>query len=171
MATDLVNNGLPIHIGAALLGHFNLETTRGYVAVFDEDVIHHYQQYLERRRQMRPADEYRPATNEEWQEFELHFDKRKVELGNCGRPYGTPCAHEHSCIRCPMLHVHAHALPRLDLIETDLLTRRQRATDEHWLGEIEGIDLTLAHLARKRQQALRITNGAAIPVGPPTSQP
>ena len=29
LATDLVNNGLPIHIGAALLGHLNLETTRG----------------------------------------------------------------------------------------------------------------------------------------------
>jgi hypothetical protein len=28
----LVNHGLPIHIGAALLGHLNLETTRGYVA-------------------------------------------------------------------------------------------------------------------------------------------
>jgi integrase len=27
-ATDLVNNGLPIHIGAALLGHLNLDTTR-----------------------------------------------------------------------------------------------------------------------------------------------
>jgi integrase len=31
LATDLVNNGLPIHIGAALLGHLNLQTTRGYV--------------------------------------------------------------------------------------------------------------------------------------------
>jgi hypothetical protein len=30
-ATELVNNGLPIHIGAALLGHLSLETTRGYV--------------------------------------------------------------------------------------------------------------------------------------------
>ncbi|MEU9367201.1 site-specific integrase [Streptomyces avermitilis] len=34
-ATDLVNNGLPIHIGAALLGHLDIQTTRGYVAVFD----------------------------------------------------------------------------------------------------------------------------------------
>ncbi|WP_217902171.1 site-specific integrase [Rhodococcus sp. OK302] len=34
-ATDLVNSGLPIHIGAALLGHLDLETTRGYVAVFE----------------------------------------------------------------------------------------------------------------------------------------
>jgi site-specific recombinase XerD len=48
-ATELVNNGLPIHIGAALLGHLDIRTTRGYVAVFDEDVISHYQQFLARR--------------------------------------------------------------------------------------------------------------------------
>jgi hypothetical protein len=24
-------------------------------------------------------------------EFEEHFDKRRVELGSCGRPYGTAC--------------------------------------------------------------------------------
>jgi hypothetical protein len=34
---------------------------------------------------MRPAEEYRPATEQEWAEFEEHFDKRKVELGTCGR--------------------------------------------------------------------------------------
>jgi integrase len=49
-ATDLVNNGLPIHIRAALLGHLNIQTTRGYVTVFNEDVVRHYQEYLERRR-------------------------------------------------------------------------------------------------------------------------
>ncbi|WP_307680373.1 tyrosine-type recombinase/integrase [Streptomyces sp. V4I2] len=30
-ATDIVNGGLPIHIGAAFLGHLNLQTTQGYV--------------------------------------------------------------------------------------------------------------------------------------------
>ena len=55
LATELVNSGLPIHIGAALLGHLNLETTRGYVAVFNEDVIRHYQGFLDRRRQARPG--------------------------------------------------------------------------------------------------------------------
>jgi hypothetical protein len=29
--TELVNSGLPIHIGATLLGHLNIQTTRGYV--------------------------------------------------------------------------------------------------------------------------------------------
>ncbi|MDG5774002.1 tyrosine-type recombinase/integrase, partial [Mycolicibacterium fortuitum] len=89
-ATDLVNHGLPIHIGAALLGHLNLETTRGYVAVFEEDVVRHYQAHLQRRRAVRPTSEYRPVTDDEWTEFEEHFDKRKLELGNCGRPYATP---------------------------------------------------------------------------------
>ena len=95
LATDLVNSGLPIHIGAALLGHLNLQTTRGYVAVFNEDVIRHYQGFLARRRQARPVDEYRPITDPEWLGFEEHFDQRKVELGSCARPYGTPCQHEH----------------------------------------------------------------------------
>lgn len=150
--TDLVNNGLPIHIGAALLGHLDLETTRGYVAVFEEDVTRHYQAHLQRRRAMRPAEEYHPATAEEWAEFEAHFDKRKVELGSCGRPYATPCSHEHACIRCPMLHIDPKMIPRLTDIETDLIARRERADAEGWQGEIEGIDLTLTALRTKRDE-------------------
>jgi len=53
-ATDLVNHGLPIHIGAALLGHLDLQTTHGYVTVFNEDVIRHYQTHLASRRARRP---------------------------------------------------------------------------------------------------------------------
>jgi hypothetical protein len=43
-----------------------------------------------------PTEEYRPTSDQEWAEFEDHFDKRKVELGGCARPYGTPCSHEHA---------------------------------------------------------------------------
>ncbi|MGX1612579.1 tyrosine-type recombinase/integrase [Micromonospora chalcea] len=154
-ATDLVNGGVPIHIGAALLGHLSLQTTRGYVAVFDDTVVSHYQQYLQKRRAMRPADEYRDVTAAEWAEFDEHFDRRKVELGNCARPYGTPCQHEHACIRCPVLELSPGMLPRLNEIEDDLLGRRRRAEQERWLGEIEGIDLTLTFLAQKREEALR----------------
>jgi len=155
--TELVNNGLPIHIGAALLGHLSLQTTRGYVAVFNEDLIRHYQGFLDRRRQLRPAVEYRPPSDTEWTEFEEHFDKRKVELGTCGRPYGAPCAHEHACIRCPVLQVSPTMLPRLDEIESDLLIRRERAGAEGWHGEIEGIDLTLSFLRSKRTRTQRFT--------------
>jgi site-specific recombinase XerC len=169
-ATDLVNNGLPIHIGAMLLGHLDLQTTRGYVTVFNEDVVRHYQTHLERRRRDRPQREYRPATPEEWAEFEEHFDRRKVELGNCARPYGTPCSHEHPCIRCPMLHIAPDIDDRLAEIETDLDARRDRAIKEGWQGEIEGIDLTLNSLTSKRdyvrrRQRTMVTLGPTRPAG------
>lgn len=156
-ATDLVNNGLPIHIGAALLGHLNLDTTRGYVAVFEEDVTRHYQAHLERRRSLRPVEEYKAVSDEEWTEFETHFDKRKIELGSCGRPYATPCSHEHACIRCSMLRVDPKMVIRLNEIETDLQKRRQQAEVQGWLGEIEGIDLTLTFLRDKRDATERLT--------------
>ncbi len=166
-ATDLVNNGLPIHIGAALLGHLNVETTRGYVAVFEEDVVRHYQEFLDRRRARRPEGEYRDPTPEEWLDFNDHFDKRKVELGSCGRPYGIPCQHEHACVRCPMLSINPKMLPRLDELEADLAERRQRAADEGWHGEIEGIDLTLTYLRGKRTQAQRAAATGPVTLGMP----
>lgn len=161
-ATDLVNNGLPIHIGAALLGHLNLETTRGYVAVFEEDLVRHYQAFLDKRRSLRPSEEYRPATGAEWREFQQDFDKREVELGSCGRPYGTPCVHEHACVRCPMLHVSPTMIARLDELEADLISRRSRAHQEGWLGEIEGLDLTLSHLRGKRDQTRRLARATGL---------
>jgi integrase len=33
-ATEVVNGGLPLHIAAKLLGHLDLNTTKGYVAVY-----------------------------------------------------------------------------------------------------------------------------------------
>jgi hypothetical protein len=172
-ATELVNNGLPIHIGAALLGHLNLETTRGYVAVFNEHVIRHYQAHLQRRRKARPAAEYPDVADDEWDEFQAHFDKRKVELGSCGRPYATPCIHEHACVRCPLLNVDPKMLYRLDTIEADLTARQDRAEQEGWLGEIEGIELTLSALRAKRDDVngrLRRSHDLGIPAWAPSSE-
>lgn len=170
-ATEIVNGGLPIHIGAALLGHLNLQTTQGYVAVFAEDIVKHYQQFLNHRRAQRPEGEYGEVTPEEWTEFEEHFDKRKVELGNCARPYGSPCQHEHACIRCPMLQVNPKLLARLDELEKDLMLRHQRAMEEGWLGELEGIEQTLVFLRTKRDEAVRLTQRSPVHLGLPKPRP
>ncbi|WP_405443689.1 hypothetical protein OG373_39390 [Streptomyces avidinii] len=102
-------------------------------------------------------------------EFEEHFDKREVGLGNCARPYGSPCQHEHACIRCPMLQVNPKMLSRLAELEKDLLMRRKRAQAEQWLGEIEGIDLTLTFLRSKRSDAAR-TRREPVHLGLPLSR-
>jgi hypothetical protein len=95
--TEMVGSGLPLHIAAALLGHIDLETTRGYTALFTEDVIRRHQEFLARRRAERDSAEYRDVAPDEWADFEKHFQLRRVELGDCFRPYGTPCVHEHAC--------------------------------------------------------------------------
>lgn len=95
-STDIVGAGLPLHIAATLLGHLSLETTRGYTAVFPDQVLTAHQHFIESRRTKRPVGELRPATDTEWTEFEDHFLLRKVALGDCHRPYGTPCVHEHA---------------------------------------------------------------------------
>lgn len=57
-----------------------------------------------------------------------------------------------------MLHVDPRMIHRLNDIETDLEQRRQQAHEEGWLGEIEGINLTLAFLRRKRDEASRLVD-------------
>ena len=97
-ATDVVTGGLPVHIAAKVLGHANLATTQHYLAVFPDEMIRAYRTYIDKRRSIRPEAEYREPTNDEWAEFRQHFHERKLELGTCGRPYGTPCKHEHALL-------------------------------------------------------------------------
>jgi hypothetical protein len=55
-----------------------------------------------------------------------------------------------------MLQVNPKMLTRLDELETDLLDRRSRAEQEGWLGEIDGLDLTLNLLRQKRDETRRM---------------
>lgn len=155
-ATETVNGGLPIHIAAKLLGHLDLNTTQGYVAVYPQEVIHHYRRYVDQRRAGRPSEEYREPTDVEWQEFRDHFSLRKVALGTCERPYGTPCEHEHVCLRCPMLRMDPAQLPRLLDIEANTRERLDEAHRMQWLGEVAGLREGLRHITEKKQQAERL---------------
>ena len=66
-----------------------------------------------------------------------------------------------------MLAINPKMLPRLDEIEANLLARRARAEQETWLGEIEGLDLTLQFLRAKRQETKRLTRIAPVDLGMP----
>jgi len=95
-ATEAVTGGLPVHIAARLLGHATITTTQAYLAVFQDELVRAYRTFLDKRSATRPTEEYREPTDEEWHEFQQHFQIRKREHGACGRPYGTPCKHEHA---------------------------------------------------------------------------
>ncbi|MEU9891073.1 site-specific integrase [Sphaerisporangium sp. NPDC051011] len=166
-ATEAVAGGLPIHIAAKLLGHQDLNTTQTYAAVYQDDVFRHHAAFIARRRAERPGEEYREPTATEWAEFERHFTRRKVELGSCARPYGTPCRHEHACLRCPMLQPDPAQAMRLAEIINNLHERIREATERGWLGEVEGLQVSLAGARQKLQQMRKIrTQAATIPLSP-----
>ncbi|MGH3439467.1 MAG: tyrosine-type recombinase/integrase [Sciscionella sp.] len=169
-ATDAVTGGLPVHIAARLLGHQDLSTTQAYLAVFQDDLIRSYRAFLDHRRASRPEAEYREPTEDEWREFQRYFTLRKVALGTCGRPYGTPCRHEHSCIRCPMLRVDPRQRARLAEIIANLTERIEEAELHGWLGEKEGLGVSLqaaraklAMLDRYRTKTAQTTTEIGIP--------
>ena len=91
-------------------------------------------------------------TDEEWAEFLGHFERRKVAFGDCGRAYGTSCPHEHSCVRCPVLRIDPDQRSRLADIRDNLTARIAEAEREGWLGEAEGLRVSLAAARDKLAQ-------------------
>jgi integrase len=173
--TDAVLNGLPPHIAQVIAGHSDINVTMGYKAVYPEEAIQSHLAFLARRRALRPSEEYRVPTDEEWQEFLGHFERRKVSTGTCGRAFSTPCIHEHACIRCSMLWPDPAQRDRLAEIRDNLIARIAEAEREGWLGEVEGLRISLAgandklaQIDSRLQRRASITH-LGLPTFPPTA--
>lgn len=150
--TDAVLNGLPPHIAQIIAGHRDINVTMGYKAVYPDEAIQSHLAFLARRREQRPTEEYRAPSDEEWQEFLGHFERRKVSIGTCGRAFGSACVHEHACVRCPLLWPDTPQRQRLLEIRDNLTARIAEAEREGWLGEVEGLQVSLAGAQDKLAQ-------------------
>jgi hypothetical protein len=142
--TDAIMSGLPPHIAQVIAGHRDINVTLGYKATYPEEAIQAHLAFLARRRALRPTEEYRSPTDAEWQEFLSHFERRKVATGLCGRAFGTPCIHEHSCLRCALHWPDPAQRSRIAEIRDNLTARIAEAEHEGWLGEAEGLKISLA---------------------------
>jgi hypothetical protein len=132
--TDAILNGLPPHIAQVIAGHQDINVTLGYKAVYPDEAIQAHLAFLARRRSLRPSEEYRVPTDEEWSEFLGHFERRTVSIGTCARAFSTPCIHEHACVRCSMLWPDPNQRHRLVDIRDNLLDRIAEAEREGWLN-------------------------------------
>ncbi|MGW6426695.1 hypothetical protein ACWF82_28825 [Nocardia sp. NPDC055053] len=99
-----------------------------------------------------PGEEYRTPTDEEWDAFLSHFEKRKVSVGTCARAFSTPCVHEHACVRCSLLRPDPAQRARLEEIRDNLEARIIEAKREGWLGEVEGLHVSYAGVKDKLAQ-------------------
>ncbi len=121
-------------------------------AIYPDEAIQAHLAFLARRRALRPSDEYRVPTDQEWTEFLGHFERRKVSIGTCARAFSTPCIHEHACVRCSMLWPDPHQRNRLVDIRDNLIDRIAEAQREGWLGEVDGLRISLAGAEAKIAQ-------------------
>jgi integrase len=168
--TDAIMHGMPPHIAQLVAGHRDINTTMGYKAVYPDEVINGHRAFIARRRALRPSEEYRTPTDEEWDQFIGHFEHRKVSVGDCGRSYDTPCIHEHSCLRCPLLRPDPAARQRLAHIRDNLIARIAEAESHRWLGEAEGLKVSLSGARAKLAQMDQITarRDQTVQLGIPT---
>jgi hypothetical protein len=128
-------------------------------------VINGHRAFIARRRTTRPSDEYRTPTDEEWEEFLGHFERRRVASGDCGRAYGTGSVHEHSCLRCSLLRPDPAQRDRIVQIRDNLLDRIAEAEREGWRGEVEGLKVSLAGAEQKLAQ---VDERSTVDLGLPT---
>jgi integrase len=156
--TDAIMNGLPPHIAQIIAGHRDINVTLGYKAVYPDEAIQAHLAFLARRRALRPTEEYRTPTDAEWEQFLGHFERRKVATGTCGRAFATPCIHEHSCLRCALHWPDPAQRNRIAEIRDNLTARIAEAGREGWLGEAEGLKISLAGAEDKLAQIDRRTS-------------
>nr|WP_232546306.1 site-specific integrase [Streptomyces antimycoticus] len=168
--TDAILSGLPPHIAQIIAGHHSINTTMRYNAVYPMAAIEAHRAFIARRRTLRPSEEYRVPTDEEWDSFLGHFERRKLSLGVCGRAYGSDCIHEHACVRCTMLRVDPTERPRLEEIRDNLIARIAEAEREGWLGEVDGLNVSLAAAEEKLAQldAQESRRSSTVHLGMPT---
>ena len=139
--TELVSTGLPLHIAATLLGHLSLDTTRGYTAVFPEEVIAAHQA-VHRTPPTRSAQtaRLRPPTARSGPSSKSTSCSARSPSASCHRPYGTPCVHEHACTRCRFLRVDPAQLGRIEEMTANAEARLVEAKDRAWLGEVAALE-------------------------------
>jgi hypothetical protein len=120
--------------------------------IYPTEALEAHRSFIARRRATRPSEEYRTPTNAEWDAFLAHFERRKLSVGTCARTINSPCIHEHACVRCPLLRPDPAQQARLEEIRDNLEARIIEAKREGWLGEIEGLQISLAGAKNKLAQ-------------------
>ena len=132
-----------------------------------DDLERAHRTFIDLRRTLRPTEEYREPTPDEWDQFEDHFVQRRVSLGSCTRAWGAECHHEHACIRCALLRPDPEQADRLRDIIRNLGLRIKEAEQHHWQGEVEGLTATLSAAEGKLAQMERTARIGQVDLGMP----
>lgn len=104
--TNRLDEGMPIEVVAAIVGHRKLDTTAGYNTITHRRVVESYLRYTTKKREQRPATEHTvdsATAQQAMAAFQEKFEGRRTSLGPCMRGWGDDCTRQHNCSRCPLV--------------------------------------------------------------------
>lgn len=141
--TDAVLNGLPPHIAQIIAGHREINVTLGNKVIYPDEAVQAHLSFLARRRALRTTEEYRVPTGRMGR-VPRPLRTWEVSTGTCGRAFGTLHPRVRLLIRCRVLWPDPVQRERLAKIRDNLTTHIAEAERQGWLGEIEGLQVSLA---------------------------
>jgi hypothetical protein len=141
--TEAILAGLPPHIAQVIAGHRDINVTLGYKAVYPDEVIKNHLAFLARRRAQRPTEEYRIPNRRRM--GTVPRPRTPQGLSRAMRPRVRHPLHPRArLLRCPMLWPGPAQRPRIAEIRDNLIARISEAEHQGWLGEAEGLKISLA---------------------------
>ena len=141
----------------------------GYKAVYPEEVINGHRAFVARRRALRPGEEYRTPTDEEWAEFVGHFDTARSPSVTAAAPTTPPgSTSTAACAARCCARPRRPTPPDRDPRQPHRPHHRGRI--QRWLGEAEGLKVSLAGAEAKLAQMDQIAarRSQAVDLGIPT---
>lgn len=106
-ASEHLNNNMPVHVIAALLGHANLDTVMVYAKLYPTTLVEEYRKAV--RGSFLAAhgpESLRNPSAEEWAELSRSCEMRDMGTHLCALPTGDHCSRGLVCLGC------SHAQPK-----------------------------------------------------------
>ena len=165
------STALPPHIAQVIAGHRDINVTIGYKAVYPDEAIQAHLAFLARRRALRPTDEYRVTHRRRMAAIPRPL---RTSQG-LHRHLRTRLRHRPASMNMPVSVAHCSGQTplnaRLVEIRDNLQARIAEAEREGWLGEVEGLQVSLAGAEDKLAQIdkrSRTTESTSVDLGTPS---
>ena len=169
--TDAILNGLPPHIAQVIAGPRDINVTLCYKAPYPDEAIQAHLAFLARRRALRPTEEYRAPTDAEWEEFLATLNAANSPPASAAAPSAPPASTSTPACATPCTGPTPPSGPASPRSADNLIARIAEAERKGWLGETEGLKISLAGAEDKLAQIDRHPGAATVDLGMPILPP
>lgn len=162
-ASEHLNNGTPLHVVQALLGHERLDTVMIYAKLYPRTLVEEYRRHVRGVYQaMHGPESLRAPTAEEWTRLSESCDLRDMGTHLCALPAGEYCPKGLVCLGCVHAQPKKSALPLFEKMHASHARELKRAEARgEPLGQLASRRLELHRIEQAVRRAKELTTDVA----------